>query len=159
CVGRADQDALHAGLLHQGQRGGREAAQAGCAAGGFTWEEGQGLCGAVEEWILCALKGRESEILNSKTEAGRPVLRRAARRFRACDGADVLLKGERRGMVSLTRSLESDMSQIGKFTQPDASPAYFIEFLEFLDKREEIRQVRAQAAKGLNLAAGHKVLD
>jgi ubiquinone/menaquinone biosynthesis C-methylase UbiE len=51
------------------------------------------------------------------------------------------------------------MSQIGKFTQPDASPAYFIEFLEFLDKREDIRHVRAQAAKGLNLAAGHKVLD
>jgi ubiquinone/menaquinone biosynthesis C-methylase UbiE len=51
------------------------------------------------------------------------------------------------------------MSQIGKFTQPDTSPEYFIEFLEFLDKREDIRKVREQAAKGLNLAAGHKVLD
>jgi hypothetical protein len=29
------------------------------------------------------------------------------------------------------------MAQIGKFTQPDASPKYFIEFLEFLDTREE----------------------
>src|SRR5262249_7952380 len=116
----------------------------------------QGLCGAVEERILCALKGRESEILNSKPKLG---LRLAVCRFRACDGAGVLLEGERRGMVSLTRGLRSDMSQIGKFTQPDTSPAYFIEFLEFLDKREEIRQVRAQAAKGLNLAAGHKVLD
>jgi ubiquinone/menaquinone biosynthesis C-methylase UbiE len=51
------------------------------------------------------------------------------------------------------------MSQIGKFTQPDASPNYFIEFLDFLDKREDIRRLREQATKHLNLAAGSKVLD
>lgn len=51
------------------------------------------------------------------------------------------------------------MSQVGKFTQPDSSPKYFIEFLEFLDKREDIRRLRAQATKHLNLAAGSKVLD
>jgi len=51
------------------------------------------------------------------------------------------------------------MSQVGKFTQPDTSPKYFIEFLEFLDKREDIRRLREQATKHLNLAAGSKVLD
>jgi ubiquinone/menaquinone biosynthesis C-methylase UbiE len=51
------------------------------------------------------------------------------------------------------------MSQIGEFTQPDTSPNYFIEFLEFLDKREDIRRLREQATKHLNLAAGSKVLD
>jgi len=51
------------------------------------------------------------------------------------------------------------MSEIGKFTQPDASPDYFIEFLDFLDKREDIRRLREQATKHLNLAAGSKVLD
>jgi ubiquinone/menaquinone biosynthesis C-methylase UbiE len=51
------------------------------------------------------------------------------------------------------------MAQIGKFTQPDASPNYFIEFLEFLDKREDIKRLRAEAAKRLNLVPGNKVLD
>jgi len=51
------------------------------------------------------------------------------------------------------------MAQIGKFTQPDNSPAYFIDFLEFLDKREDIRRIRAAAAKHLTLSAGQKVLD
>jgi len=51
------------------------------------------------------------------------------------------------------------MSEIGKFTQPDASPDYFIEFLDFLDKREDIRRLREQATKQLNLAAGSKMLD
>jgi ubiquinone/menaquinone biosynthesis C-methylase UbiE len=51
------------------------------------------------------------------------------------------------------------MTQVGKFTQPDASPAYFIDFLDFLDKREDIRKIRAAAAKHLNLSAGQKVLD
>jgi hypothetical protein len=34
------------------------------------------------------------------------------------------------------------MAQIGKFSQPDASPKYFIEFLEFLDKREDTKLAR-----------------
>lgn len=51
------------------------------------------------------------------------------------------------------------MTEVGKFNQPDASPAYFIDFLDFLDKREDIRKIRAVAAKHLNLSAGQKVLD
>lgn len=51
------------------------------------------------------------------------------------------------------------MAQIGKFTQPDNSPAFFIDFLEFLDKREDIKRIRRVAAKHLNLSAGQKVLD
>jgi ubiquinone/menaquinone biosynthesis C-methylase UbiE len=51
------------------------------------------------------------------------------------------------------------MAQIGKFTQPDNSPAYFINFLEFLDKREDIRKIRTAAARHLNLSPGQKVLD
>jgi ubiquinone/menaquinone biosynthesis C-methylase UbiE len=54
---------------------------------------------------------------------------------------------------------KTNMAQIGKFTQPDVSPKYFIEFLEFLDKREDIRAHRAETAKQLNLVAGSKVLD
>ena len=51
------------------------------------------------------------------------------------------------------------MSQVGKFTQPDTSPSYFIEFLQFLDGREDIRDLRERATKQLNLSAGSKVLD
>jgi ubiquinone/menaquinone biosynthesis C-methylase UbiE len=51
------------------------------------------------------------------------------------------------------------MSRIGGFTQPDTSPEYFINFLEFLDKQDSIKNIRAHAARQLNLAAGHKVLD
>ncbi len=51
------------------------------------------------------------------------------------------------------------MAEIGEFTQPDASPTYFIDFLDFLDKREAIQNLRAETAKRLRLAPGHKVLD
>jgi len=51
------------------------------------------------------------------------------------------------------------MAEVGKFTQPDHSPAYFIDFLEFLDGQEGIREIREAAAKHLNLAPGQKVLD
>jgi ubiquinone/menaquinone biosynthesis C-methylase UbiE len=51
------------------------------------------------------------------------------------------------------------MAEIGKFTQPDASPAYFIDFLDFLDKQEAIRDLRAETAKRLRLERGQKVLD
>jgi len=51
------------------------------------------------------------------------------------------------------------MSQVGKFTQPDTSPSYFIEFLQFLDKREDVRRLRERATTCLHLSAGSKVLD
>jgi ubiquinone/menaquinone biosynthesis C-methylase UbiE len=51
------------------------------------------------------------------------------------------------------------MSRIGGFTQPDTSPEYFINFLSLLDGQDGIKNIRAQAAKRMNLAAGQKVLD
>jgi ubiquinone/menaquinone biosynthesis C-methylase UbiE len=51
------------------------------------------------------------------------------------------------------------MSEIGNFTQPDTAPAYFIDFLDFLDKHPPIKNLRAESAGRANLAAGHKVLD
>lgn len=51
------------------------------------------------------------------------------------------------------------MSKIAGFTQPDASPEYFIDFLTFLDRQENIANIREAAAKHLHLALGHKVLD
>jgi len=51
------------------------------------------------------------------------------------------------------------MSRIGGFTQPDASPEYFINFLTLLDSQDSIKNVRAHAAQRMNLAPGHKVLD
>ena len=51
------------------------------------------------------------------------------------------------------------MGEIGSFTQPDTSPAYFVDFLEFLDNQPNIKNFRAEAAKRLNLTAGLKVLD
>ena len=51
------------------------------------------------------------------------------------------------------------MAEIGKFTQPDASPQYFIDFLDFLDRQEQIRNLREEAAKRLRLERGQKVLD
>lgn len=51
------------------------------------------------------------------------------------------------------------MAQISNFTQPDNSPAFFIQFLEFLDKHEDIRRIRTAAEARMNLAAGSKALD
>src|SRR5215831_13491628 len=51
------------------------------------------------------------------------------------------------------------MAEVGRFTQPDQSAAYFIDFLEFLDRQEGIRKIRETAAEQLNLAPGQKVLD
>lgn len=51
------------------------------------------------------------------------------------------------------------MAEISNFTQPDTAPAHFIEFLDFLDNLTEIKNIRAEGAKRMNLAAGHKVLD
>jgi ubiquinone/menaquinone biosynthesis C-methylase UbiE len=51
------------------------------------------------------------------------------------------------------------MPKISNFTQPDNSPTYFIEFLEFLDSYDDIKNFRAESAKRLHLAPGQKVLD
>ncbi len=51
------------------------------------------------------------------------------------------------------------MAQIGKFTQPDKSPSYFIDFLEFLDRQADIRRLRNEALTALQLTRGQKVLD
>jgi ubiquinone/menaquinone biosynthesis C-methylase UbiE len=51
------------------------------------------------------------------------------------------------------------MAEIGNFTQPDTAPAYFIDFLDFLDNHEQIKNFRAETAKRLNLVPGNFVLD
>jgi ubiquinone/menaquinone biosynthesis C-methylase UbiE len=51
------------------------------------------------------------------------------------------------------------MAEISQFTQPDTSPSYFIDFLDFLDQQENIRTLRAEGAKRMQIAAGQKVLD
>jgi ubiquinone/menaquinone biosynthesis C-methylase UbiE len=51
------------------------------------------------------------------------------------------------------------MAEVARFTQPDSSPAYFIDFLDFLDRQPEVTRVRAEAAARLHLAPGAKVLD
>lgn len=51
------------------------------------------------------------------------------------------------------------MAEIGNFTQPDTSPTYFIDFLDFLDNHADVKNFRAETVKRMNLAGGHKVLD
>jgi ubiquinone/menaquinone biosynthesis C-methylase UbiE len=51
------------------------------------------------------------------------------------------------------------MAEMRSFTQPDNSPAFFIQFLEFLDKHEDIKKVRAAVEARMSLTAGAKVLD
>jgi ubiquinone/menaquinone biosynthesis C-methylase UbiE len=51
------------------------------------------------------------------------------------------------------------MTEMTNFTQPDVSPAYFIDFLEFLDNHDDIKRVRAEFNKRMNLVTGQKVLD
>jgi ubiquinone/menaquinone biosynthesis C-methylase UbiE len=51
------------------------------------------------------------------------------------------------------------MPEIGKFTQPDSSPQFFIDFLDFLDRQDAIKMLRDQVVKHLLLVAGQKVLD
>jgi SAM-dependent methyltransferase len=46
------------------------------------------------------------------------------------------------------------MAEISQFAQPDVSPAYFVDFLDFLDKQEPIRNLRAEAAKRMQIVAG-----
>jgi SAM-dependent methyltransferase len=51
------------------------------------------------------------------------------------------------------------MAEMTNFTQPDTSPAFFIDFLEFLDNYQFIKTLRNQSNKSFNISAGHKVLD
>jgi ubiquinone/menaquinone biosynthesis C-methylase UbiE len=51
------------------------------------------------------------------------------------------------------------MAEISNFTQPGTAPAYFIDFLDFLDNHADVKNFRAEIAKRMNVAAGHKVLD
>src|SRR5262245_50557434 len=51
------------------------------------------------------------------------------------------------------------MAAISNFTQPDSAPAYFIDFLDFLDNQANIKDFRSGAARCLNLAPGQRVLD
>jgi ubiquinone/menaquinone biosynthesis C-methylase UbiE len=51
------------------------------------------------------------------------------------------------------------MKEVAKFTQPDVSPDYFIEFLEYLDRFDEVKRIRAEFSKRLDVQPGCKVLD
>jgi ubiquinone/menaquinone biosynthesis C-methylase UbiE len=51
------------------------------------------------------------------------------------------------------------MAEMTNFTQADTSPAFFIDFLEFLDNQESVKTLRAESNRKLNICAGHKVLD
>lgn len=51
------------------------------------------------------------------------------------------------------------MAEFSKFTQPDTAPAYFIDFLDFVDNHADVRNFRTETAKRMNLAPGHKLLD
>jgi ubiquinone/menaquinone biosynthesis C-methylase UbiE len=51
------------------------------------------------------------------------------------------------------------MAEIGNFTQPDTAPAYFIDFLSFLDNQADIKNFRAETANRMDISPGHKVLD
>lgn len=55
--------------------------------------------------------------------------------------------------------IQNQMAEIVKFTQPDASPAYFIDFLDFLDEQEAMRDLRAETAERLRLEPGQRVLE
>src|SRR5215471_9639137 len=60
-------------------------------------------------------------------------------------------------VVALPRKIESmpHMTEIANFKQPDVSPMYFIDFLEFLDNDDDIKRVRAEFNKRMNLAPGN----
>src|ERR1700722_2910645 len=51
------------------------------------------------------------------------------------------------------------MAEMTNFTQADTSPAFFIDFLEFLDNYEPIKAGRNYSIQKLGIAAGQKVLD
>ncbi len=51
------------------------------------------------------------------------------------------------------------MAEISSFTQPDSSPSYFIDFLDYLDGFPDVKRIRATAEVSMHLAAGSKALD
>jgi len=51
------------------------------------------------------------------------------------------------------------MAEMSNFTQPDTAAAYLIDFLQFLDNHTEIKNLRAECIKRMNLVIGNKVLD
>ena len=51
------------------------------------------------------------------------------------------------------------MAEVSSFTQPDSSPAYFVDFLDFLDKLPDVKRVRAAAEAQMRLKPGDKALD
>jgi ubiquinone/menaquinone biosynthesis C-methylase UbiE len=51
------------------------------------------------------------------------------------------------------------MAEIRNFTQPDKSPASFIDFLDFTDKHPGIHKIRTESARRASVSTGHKVLD
>jgi ubiquinone/menaquinone biosynthesis C-methylase UbiE len=58
-----------------------------------------------------------------------------------------------------SRSRATPMAEVSKFTQPNEAPAYFIEFLDYLDNQKEIAGLRAETARRMRLETGHKALD
>jgi ubiquinone/menaquinone biosynthesis C-methylase UbiE len=51
------------------------------------------------------------------------------------------------------------MGVVSNFTQPDTQSAYFIEFLDQLDKHHQIRDLRAAAAQRIAAIPGRRILD
>jgi ubiquinone/menaquinone biosynthesis C-methylase UbiE len=51
------------------------------------------------------------------------------------------------------------MAELSKFTQPNDSAAYFVDFLNFLDNQQDIKNLRTATAKRMQVAAGQKILD
>jgi ubiquinone/menaquinone biosynthesis C-methylase UbiE len=51
------------------------------------------------------------------------------------------------------------MAEMTNFTQPDTAAAYLIDFLQFLDNHAEIKSLRAECIKRMNLVIGNKALD
>jgi hypothetical protein len=51
------------------------------------------------------------------------------------------------------------MAEMTNVTQPDVSPVFFIEFLEFLDNQPFFKTLRNKSNESLGITAGYKVLD
>jgi ubiquinone/menaquinone biosynthesis C-methylase UbiE len=51
------------------------------------------------------------------------------------------------------------MTEVDKFTQPDSSPQYFIDFLDFLDRQDDIKRLRAEMVSRMRISRGQRVLD
>lgn len=51
------------------------------------------------------------------------------------------------------------MAELSKFTQANESPDYFVDFLNFLDNEKDIRNLRIETAKRMQVGEGQKILD